>query len=492
VDADDLTVQRRRQTPYGESRGPAPVDWPTERGFVGGTQDPTGLVHLGAREYDPMIGRFISVDSLMDLTDPQQMHGYRYANNNPVSFSDPTGLIESDCRYFDCYGYNPTTGCKYGCGTPENIKWGRATGKTSTKPKRGKYVPPVRKKGTAGKLWEFAKGVVAGGHYYSSDSVIGAWSFVRDPWGAIKGAKAEADAWNAEYMSGDYRFGIFCTVTGLCQAYEDWQNGDYFAAGYGAGQFGADVAVAAATMGAGAEISAATKISRFCSFSGGTGVLLADGSTKPISEVKVGDEVMAADPETGRRGARKVTRVLVHDDYLIGLVLQGGKVITTTEDHPFWNETDGQWQRADELVGDEALDVTGRGIKVLGQRFGPAVTAPAYNLTVDDLHTYYVLAGITPVLVHNCPDDLPTSRNTTHSNLRGSERGVNPTETMKNAERILYDENGNQVYVWSQGNGTSHVTIRNPGNGNVVTNQISNDGWIQKQIENDRWYGLDD
>ncbi|MFI1539823.1 hypothetical protein [Streptomyces anandii] len=32
-----------------------------------------------------------------------------------------------------------------------------------------------------------------------------------------------------------------------------------------------------------------------------------------------------------------------------------------------------------------------------------------YNLTVDDLHTYYVLAGETPILVHNaggCPTDV--------------------------------------------------------------------------------------
>ena len=33
--------------------------------------------------------------------------------------------------------------------------------------------------------------------------------------------------------------------------------------------------------------------------------------------------------------------------------------------------------------------------------------ARTYNLTVDDLHTYYVLAGETPVLVHNSNCDLP-------------------------------------------------------------------------------------
>jgi len=30
-----------------------------------------------------------------------------------------------------------------------------------------------------------------------------------------------------------------------------------------------------------------------------------------------------------------------------------------------------------------------------------------FNLTVSDLHAYYVLAGNTPVLVHNCPTGSP-------------------------------------------------------------------------------------
>jgi RHS repeat-associated protein len=88
----DQQVQIRRQGPFGEPRGTV-SSWPNRKGFVGGDQDPSGLTHLGAREYDPAIGRFISIDPIMDLTDPQQIHGYAYASNNPITYSDETGLL---------------------------------------------------------------------------------------------------------------------------------------------------------------------------------------------------------------------------------------------------------------------------------------------------------------------------------------------------------------------------------------------------------------
>ncbi|MGW1973887.1 RHS repeat domain-containing protein, partial [Streptomyces tubercidicus] len=93
VNATDLTMQQRRATPFGAPRGKTPTAWPGQKGFIGGTDDAgTGLTHLGAREYDPSTGRFISVDPVMDTGDPQQMNGYAYSNNNPVTLSDPTGL----------------------------------------------------------------------------------------------------------------------------------------------------------------------------------------------------------------------------------------------------------------------------------------------------------------------------------------------------------------------------------------------------------------
>jgi RHS repeat-associated protein len=89
-------VTQRRQTPYGVIRGGTGT-WPStmDKGFVGGTNDNTGLTHLGAREYDPTIGRFLSVDPVIDHNDPQQLQGYSYANGDPVTMSDPDGQLPS-------------------------------------------------------------------------------------------------------------------------------------------------------------------------------------------------------------------------------------------------------------------------------------------------------------------------------------------------------------------------------------------------------------
>nr|WP_239062259.1 RHS repeat-associated core domain-containing protein [Streptomyces sp. SID13031] len=97
VEQGTLTASIRYAKPFGEARGTPPTSWPDNHGFLGKPEDKTtGLTSIGAREYDPTIGRFISVDPLLDANDPQQMLGYTYANDNPVTGSDPTGMI-SEC-----------------------------------------------------------------------------------------------------------------------------------------------------------------------------------------------------------------------------------------------------------------------------------------------------------------------------------------------------------------------------------------------------------
>jgi hypothetical protein len=77
-----------------------------------------------------------------------------------------------------------------------------------------------------------------------------------------------------------------------------------------------------------------------CSFTGDTEVLMVDGTHKPIEDIKIGEQVRATDPETGESGAGTITTVWHHLDTVLDLAAEGGTVVTTTEDHPFWNVTD--------------------------------------------------------------------------------------------------------------------------------------------------------
>jgi RHS repeat-associated protein len=82
----------RYEDPYGNARGANPA-WSSGHTFLNDDQAATsGTVTIGARTYDPVIGRFLTVDPELSPTDPQQNNGYSYAHNSPVSMSDPTGL----------------------------------------------------------------------------------------------------------------------------------------------------------------------------------------------------------------------------------------------------------------------------------------------------------------------------------------------------------------------------------------------------------------
>lgn len=62
--------------------------------FTGQEEDSsTRLYYYGARYYDPQLGRFITADpTVQHPTDPQDFNRYAYARNNPIRFTDPTGL----------------------------------------------------------------------------------------------------------------------------------------------------------------------------------------------------------------------------------------------------------------------------------------------------------------------------------------------------------------------------------------------------------------
>ena len=86
------SVAKHYTLPFGEQRGG--VSAPGDHEFLGKVRDDaTGLTLVGARWYDETVGRFLTVDPVMDLTDPQQWNAYAYANNTPVTQADPSGLL---------------------------------------------------------------------------------------------------------------------------------------------------------------------------------------------------------------------------------------------------------------------------------------------------------------------------------------------------------------------------------------------------------------
>ncbi|MFE0373079.1 polymorphic toxin-type HINT domain-containing protein [Streptomyces tendae] len=373
-------VTRRAFKPFGEARGPQPTTWPDRRSYLGtGIDDTaTGLTHIGAREYDQANGRFISADPLLDITDPLQMNGYAYAKNSPISTSDPDGM-------------KPVTDCWRGCKDGDSVyrDWvvPGSDGGWSTRheqsvytydsendlhsvTRRGSYHPPL---GTTTLIKPYNLTAQKNALKFISGLVfpdVEAWK---------KAISGKGDGWDYFGIASDLPFAKVAklvpdsVVKKGREAVEKWL----------------------------ARVSSGCKC-----FLAGTEVLMADGKTKAIEKIKVGDEVFATDPETGETRLRKVTRLIVTEDdkHFNELTIEtpdGPKKLTATHEHPFWVPEIGAWVEARNLAAGTTLRTPdGTTVRVISNR---AYTkhARTYNLTVEDLHTYYVLAGQTPVLVHN-------------------------------------------------------------------------------------------
>ncbi|MEV8419182.1 polymorphic toxin-type HINT domain-containing protein [Streptomyces niveus] len=116
-------------------------------------------------------------------------------------------------------------------------------------------------------------------------------------------------------------------------------------------------------------------------------------------------------------------------------------VIETTSKHPFWDATDRRWVPASKLtVGHTLTTASNERVTVEKVRVVPGA-ADMYNLTVDDLHTYYVLAGDVAVLVHNDGDVPGVAR---IQNLNGM--------SLDDAHDHL-EKNGYNLKSWSDGKG---------------------------------------
>ena len=126
----------------------------------------------------------------------------------------------------------------------------------------------------------------------------------------------------------------------------------------------------------------------------GTPIAMADGSSKPIENVNVGDRVLAYDLEREQRVAATVAQVFTHGD--IGDLVRINNALVANKNQSFY--ANGAWLRAGELVYNDMLfplDPT-RSAKVKSFEDLPGKRT-VHNIEVAEHHTYF--AG--DVLVHN-------------------------------------------------------------------------------------------
>jgi len=196
------------------------------------------------------------------------------------------------------------------------------------------------------------------------------------------------------------------------------------------------------------------------SFSPDTLVLLADGTKRPIAELKAGDRVWSTDPETGRTSGQLVQAVLVdHDTDLLDLTITNpadvASVVHTTAKHPFYRPASAQtspsqaaelaattgtatrsgatWVDAKDLHSGDRLATPFRdSVAHVAGSTPVSGTADMWDLTVENTHTFYVATLTAAVLVHNCP--MPGA--TPHG-----------PEEPKGGVYVIHDAQGNPTYT---------------------------------------------
>ena len=93
TDMQGNVVWRRVYQPFGQEIDPGGETASNTHKYTGKEYDPeTGLYYYGARYYDPVVGRFLTVDPAGGRPEvPQTWNRYVYTLNNPYKYVDPDG-----------------------------------------------------------------------------------------------------------------------------------------------------------------------------------------------------------------------------------------------------------------------------------------------------------------------------------------------------------------------------------------------------------------
>jgi RHS repeat-associated protein len=107
VDQTGAPTQQVNYTPFGEASStgaPAGSQLHQSAQWNGGDAlSALGLVQVGARIYDPVLGRFLSRDPLLFAGAATASNPYAFASNDPINHSDPSGMGENP--------WDPLPGC---------------------------------------------------------------------------------------------------------------------------------------------------------------------------------------------------------------------------------------------------------------------------------------------------------------------------------------------------------------------------------------------
>ena len=355
-----------------------------------------GLIWLGARVYDRGTRGFLSRDPL-EATAGAGWAGnpYSYAGNNPVGMSDPSGRHPlTDAELASWKDSHKTGLAAAGAWVADNWEYLVAGAAIVA----GVALMFTGVGGPAGVALMSVSGVLVSGGISIAEQKHGKGSV---DWGAVGreaaigaipfpgGGAAAAGREAAEQVGRE------ALEAGTREAVE--------AAARSAGEreLGAVGREAVESAGDRAAQEAAEWCHGAACFAAGTGVLMADGTVRPIEDVAAGDRVAACDPITGEARARTVTATASHDDVpVLRVRTDDGGEVETTATHPFWVEDRG-WTPAGRLrAGDRLLTPDGRTVEVTAAA-PTGRTRRVYSLEVDGLQAYYVRAGTAFIAVHN-------------------------------------------------------------------------------------------
>jgi hypothetical protein len=146
-----------------------------------------------------------------------------------------------------------------------------------------------------------------------------------------------------------------------------------------------------------ASLEVVKAVKNACSFAADTLIDMADSSVKAIADIKIGDKVLSADPATGVIMAEPVTALHSNDDHnLLDLTIHtptGTTTIHTTTNHPFYDTATNTWTPAANLTPGHHLRTTTGQPATITAATPRSGHAQMYNLTINDLHTYFIVSA---------------------------------------------------------------------------------------------------